>query len=102
MCPTSVKRCGAHWFADVGHVDFGLKKGKARFCLFHLVPCGWFHTQQVLHEEVVAFVLTVGFAHGVVGTGDEDELEVLVGFDERVDHLVGRGGVNVVVHFAND
>ena len=72
------------------------------FFLFEFVPFWRLNTQQVLHKEVGTFVLSKGFAHGVVGIGHQDKLEVFVGFDEGVDHLVGRGGIDIVVHFAHE
>ncbi len=59
---------------------------------FQFVPAGWIYAQEVFDEEVGAFVFAEVLAHGVVGTRDEDELEVLVGLDEGVDDLVGGGG----------
>ena len=70
--------------------------------LFQFVPAGGIYAQEVLDEEVGAFVFAEVFAHGVVGAGDEDELEVLVGLDEGVDDLVGGGGIDVVVLFADE
>ena len=57
--------------------------------LFYFVPCWWLYAQQVFDEEVVALVLSIGFAHGVACAWEEDELEVFVGLDEGVNNLVG-------------
>ena len=70
--------------------------------LFQFIPTGWVHTEQVAHEEVVALVLAKGLAHGVALAGEEDELKVLVGLDERIHYLHRRGGVYIVVHLAHD
>ena len=42
-------------------------------------PLGRGDAQQVAHEEVHALMVAEGLAHGVVGTGDDDQLEVLAG-----------------------
>ena len=42
-------------------------------------PFGRGDAQQVAHEEVHALMVAEGLAHGVVGTGDDDQLEVLAG-----------------------
>jgi len=53
-------------------------------------------------EELDAFSAEVGgFPGAVACSGDHVEGEVFVGFDEVVDDLVGGGGVDVFVHFAD-
>ena len=48
-----------------------------------VIPCGRLHAEELLDEEVEALVLAIGFADGVVGAGDDDEFEGLVGLDRR-------------------
>jgi hypothetical protein len=67
-----------------------------------LVPIRGFHSQEVVDEEVFEFAMGIVAAGGVVAAGDYEEIEVLVGFDQGVDHLEGGGGVDVVVEFADD
>src|ERR1700677_2386546 len=38
----------------------------------------------------------------VPSLGDDEKAERLVGFDERVDYLKGRGGIDVPVHLADN
>ena len=57
---------------------------------------------EVLLEELNTFAAEVGrFAGSVSGSRDHVEGEVLVGLDEVVDDLVGGGGVDVFVQFAD-
>ena len=58
--------------------------------------------EEMADEEVVALVLAVGFAHSVAGTGDDHEVEVLVGTCEGGRKLHGGRGIDIVVEFAND
>jgi len=61
------------------------------------------HSQQVAHEVVPLAALSVGCSGGTVtGSGDDEEVEVFVCFDEGVDGLHRRGGVDVGVEFADD
>jgi len=53
-------------------------------------------------EEVVALVLAVGAAVRVTGAGDDQQIEILVVFDQLIDDLVGRRRVHVLIHLADD
>ncbi len=63
---------------------------------------GRIHVKQIAHKEVVTLVFAEVLAHGVVGTWNDDELKVLVGLDERIDHLHCRRRIDIVVEFAHD
>ena len=58
--------------------------------------------EEVADEEVVAFVLAIAFAHGVVDAWEDDEFEVLAGTDESIGDLHGAGGIDIVVEFTDD
>jgi hypothetical protein len=59
-------------------------------------------TPEVPDEEVVAAALAVGSAAGTVAaTGEHDQVEVLVGSDQGVDHLHGRSWVDVAIQLAD-
>ena len=45
--------------------------------------------EEVANEEVVALVLAIAFAHGVVDAWEDDEFEVLAGTDEGIGNLHG-------------
>ena len=56
----------------------------------------------MLLKEFDTFSSKMGGVSGAVaGVGDHEEGEVFIGFDEVVDDLIGRGGVDVCVHFPN-
>lgn len=62
-----------------------------------------FDVKEVSDEEVAAAAFAVwGFCSAVACAGDEEEVEVFVGFDECVDDLKGGGGVDVAVEFTDD
>ena len=65
-------------------------------------PGGGLYAEEVLDEEVVALMFTVGFADGVMSARDDDELEGLIGLDEGVGNLHGAGRVNIIVELAHD
>lgn len=69
---------------------------------FYIGPGRWLHAEEVLDEEVVAFVLAVSLAYGVMGTRYYDKFEGFVGFDECVGDLHSAGGINIVVQLAYD
>jgi hypothetical protein len=57
----------------------------------------------VADEEVGAAAGSVGgFGGSVIGAGHDEEVEVLIGFYEGIDHLHGGGGVDILVDFADD
>ena len=58
--------------------------------------------EEVADEEVVAFVLAIAFAHGVVDAWEDDEFEVLAGTDESIGNLHGAGWIDIVVEFTYD
>ena len=55
-------------------------------------------------DEVVFLAAAAVFRPGgsVTGAGDDEEVEVLVGFDEGVDDLHRGGGIDVGIEFADD
>ena len=52
-------------------------------------------------EEVEALVLPVGAAIAVARARNDEQLEVLVVFDQLVDDLERRRGVDVLIHLAD-
>ena len=44
--------------------------------------------EEVADEEVVAFMLAIAFAHGVVDAWEDDEFEVLAGTDESIGFVL--------------
>lgn len=58
--------------------------------------------EEVANEEVVAFMLAIAFAHGVVDAWEDDEFEVLAGTDESIGNLHGAGWIDIVVEFTDD
>ena len=61
------------------------------------------YAEEVADEEVGPAAGAVGGgAYPVVGAGDYQQVEVLVGLDQGVDGLHGRCGVHVPVHLAHD
>ena len=47
-------------------------------------------------------MLAVGFTNGVVGSGNDNEFEGLVGFDEGIGDLHGAGGVHIIIEFSDN
>jgi len=54
-----------------------------------------------MHKEVPPLSLAVRSSIGVIKAGEHQELEVLVGFDKRVDQTHRRFGRNVGVKLAD-
>src|SRR5262249_40390788 len=72
------------------------------FPLLHLVPIRRLDAEQVMDEEVVSFPFAVSPARPMSSAGDDEQVEGLVGFDQRVDHLHRRGRIDVGVQLADD
>lgn len=68
----------------------------------HFIPLRRLDVEEVADEEVVAFVLAIAFAHGVMDARKDDEFEVLAGTDEGISDLHGAGRIDIVVKFTND
>ncbi len=61
-----------------------------------------FCAKQVADEEILAPALQVlGLANAMLTAWHNDQIEVLVGADKRIDYLHGRGRIHVGVPFAN-
>ena len=58
--------------------------------------------QQMADEEVAHPPLAVGAPHPVVGVGDDEQLEIFVGLDQRIDQPHRRLRRDVRVHLADD
>ena len=67
---------------------------------FQFFPFRWFHAHEFFYEEIETLVFSVAFAHAVPYARQDHQLEILVGFDEGIDHLHGGGRIHVVVHFS--
>ncbi len=58
--------------------------------------------EQMADEEILHAALAVRAAHAVAAAGHHEQVEVLVGLDERVDESHRRFRRDVVVHLADD
>ena len=58
--------------------SFTINRLKPGLLALYIAPFRRFHTQQILHEEIVAFVLAIEFAHGMMGSRNHHEFEILV------------------------
>src|SRR5262245_40075383 len=56
----------------------------------------------MMDEKVLQQPLTIGASRSVPASGNEEQVELFVGFDQRVDHLPGRRRVYVRVHLRDD
>jgi hypothetical protein len=59
------------------------------------LPVRRFDPEQVVNEEIVSLALPVRTAVCVPGSGKDEEVEGLVGLDERIHHLVARRPIDV-------
>src|SRR5690606_40073147 len=71
------------------------------------VSAGRFDALQVAPEEIRLAAMGVvdrsgGAAHGVLAAGEHEQVEVLAGADQGIDHLHGRDGIDVAVLLAED
>ena len=57
---------------------------------------------QVPHEEILHPPDAVRPAVGMVHTGDDEQVEILAGLDERIDEAERRFRRDIVVQFADD
>src|SRR5688500_16257132 len=63
---------------------------------------GRLFVEQVADKEILHPPLAVAAAHAVAAVWNDQQLEILVSFDERIDEPHGGFRRHVVVHFADD
>lgn len=59
-------------------------------------------TDQVAGEELMHTALTVRAAHPMTGARNDQQIEILVGFDQRIRETHRRFGRDVLIHFPNN
>ena len=64
------------------------------------IPLRRVNAQQILHEEIIALVLSVVLAHGVVGARNDDKLKLLVRLYKGIDQLISAGRIDIIIYFA--
>jgi len=63
-----------------------------------LVPAGGLDAEQVAHEEIHSSPVGVRrFAHAMTAARYDQQIEIFVRLDERIDDLHRRGGIHVPV-----
>src|SRR3989442_7042369 len=75
---------------------------RSRRFLVRIGPVGRLDAEQMTHEEIEPLVLAVRAAWAVSGAGNVQKIEILVVFDQLIDHLHRGRGINVVIQFADD
>ena len=80
--------------------SFTINRLKTELLALYIAPFRRFHTQQILHEEIVTLVLAIEFAHGMMGSRNHHKFKILVGFLQGIHHLIGTGWIYVVVYLA--
>ena len=80
--------------------SFTINRLKSELLALYIAPFRRFHTQQILHEEVVALVFAVEFAHGMMGSRNHHEFEILVRLFQGIHHLIGARWIYVIVYLA--
>src|SRR5262249_44116038 len=69
-----------------------------RSILLSLIPFRRLDAKQMMDEKVLQQPLTIGASRPVPAAGNEQQVELFVGFDQRVDNLKSRGRIYVRVH----
>ena len=80
--------------------SFTINRLKPELLALYIAPFRRFHTQQILHEEVVTLVLAIEFAHGMMGSRNHHEFEILVRLFQRIHYLISARRIYVVIHLA--